>query len=283
MEELKKAFEILGLPEDASREQVENRYFLLLKKARARQNRADQSENNSESTHDLSEINRAYKLIIGAETEKGGTVEKQGKIEHFFYYYKFHVIAAILVILVGGYLIKQTIDQKNAEANLPPANLSVTVFGNFYLADMNILEKNLLTFVPEWQRIKTTLSYVPREIQSQQDMALQQKSILNLMTERSELYILDEINFNTLVKQQVFQKLDELEGWGSVPAPKDRIISAKAEEDTGEHPYGINITGSPAFKGVDMGGEHQILAVRAAPEKWNDTRKLLEKLIRSVE
>lgn len=281
MEELKKAYEILGLPETASREQVENRYFLLLKKARNQQNRSNPNDD-GESAIDLEEINRAYKLIIGVETEKAGTVEKQGKVAHFFYYYKFHVIAAILLIVVVGFFTKQTIDKKNEEANLPPANLSVTLFGNFYAADAVLLEKNLLSLVPEWKRIKTTVSYVPREIKSQQDMALQQKSVLNLMTEHSDLYILDESSFTSLVNQHVFQKLDTLEGWSSIQASPDRIRTVRTDEDTAAQPYGIDITGSPAFKGVEMNGERQILAVRSSNEKWAETRKLLEKLLQSV-
>ncbi|KIL36874.1 hypothetical protein SD71_05625 [Cohnella kolymensis] len=281
MEELKKAYETLGLSENASREEVENRYFLLLKKARAQQNRSN-SNDASEGAPDLGDINRAYKLIIGVETEKGSTEAKQGKISHFFYYYKFHVIAVILLILVAGFFTKQTIDKKNEEAKLPPANLSVTAFGSFLAADPAVLEKNMLALVPEWKRIKTTVSYVPKEILSQQDMALQQKSVLNLMTEKSELYILDETSFKSLVNQHLFQKLDTLDGWSSIQAPPDRIRAIRTDEDSKEEPYGIDITGSPALKSLQTNGERQILAVRAANEKWTETRKLLEKLVQSV-
>jgi hypothetical protein len=281
MEELNKAYEILGLPQTASREDVENRYFLLLKKARSQQNRSNPNDHN-EAALDLEHINRAYKLIIGVETEKSSTLEKQGKVAHFFYYYKFHVIAAILLIIVVGFFTKQTIDKRNAEANLPPANLSISLFGNFYAVDAAVLEKNLLSFVPEWKRIKTTVSYLPREIKSQQDMALQQKSVLNLMTEHSELYILDETSFASLVNQHVFQKLDTLDGWSSLQAAPDRIRTVRTDEDTSAQPYGIDITGSPAFKGLEMNGERQILAVRAKNDKWPETRKLMEKLLQSV-
>ncbi|QMV41134.1 J domain-containing protein [Cohnella cholangitidis] len=96
MEELKKAYEILGLPEDATREQVENRYFILMKRARTEKSR-NEAEDDNHQPLDLTEINRAYNLVLGIETEKIGTIEKQTKTAHFFYYYKFHVIIGLIM------------------------------------------------------------------------------------------------------------------------------------------------------------------------------------------
>jgi hypothetical protein len=281
LEQLKKAYEILGLPDDATREQVENRYFILIKRARSEQSRLETSDNTINAT-DLAEINRAYNLVLGIESEKTGTIEKQSKYAHFMYYYKLHLIVAIVVVLFAGYMIKEGIDKRNAAANLPPASLSVSLFGNFYFAEVDTLEKNLLKLVPEWQRIITTLTYVPTEIKSQQDMAMQQKSVLTLMTESSELYILDAKNFSSLASQGVFERLDGLEGWAAFNVAPDQLRYAQTDEDKSPVPYGIDITGNPVFEGIDISGERQIVAVRPNEEKWNDTRKLLEKLIQTT-
>ncbi|MCD9024882.1 hypothetical protein [Cohnella silvisoli] len=278
LEELKKAYEILGLPEDATREQVENRYFILMKKARAEQSRAADNDG-EDSTLDLAEVNRAYNLVLGIESQKSTTVEKPTKLGHFFYYYKLHVIVGIIIVLIAGYMIKDGIDKRRAAANLPPANLSVSVFGNFYFADVGLLEQNMLKLVPDWKRIATTLVFVPTEIKSQQDMAMQQKSVLMLMTEKSELYITDEKNFKSLSAQGAFVSLNQFEGWSSLNVPKDKLRLGRTDEDKEDHPYGIDVTGNPVFKGIEMSGEHQIIAVRATEEKWADTRKLLEKLV----
>ncbi len=281
MEDLKKAYEILGLPEDATREQVENRYFILMKRARAEQNRTAENATDN-SVLDLAEVNRAYNLVLGIESQKTSTVEKPTKLAHFFHYYKLHVIAGIIIVLVAGYMIKEGIDKRRAAANLPPENLSVSVFGNFYFADVDLLEKNMLQLIPEWKRIATTLVFVPTEIKSQQDMAMQQKSVLMLMTERSELYITDAKNFASLTAQGAFLRLEELDGWASLNVPQDKLLMARTEDDTEQHPYGIDITGNPVFKGVEMSGERQIAAVRATEEKWSDTRKLLDKLLQTT-
>jgi len=268
-EELKKAYELLGLPEDATRDQVENRYFILLKRAKT-------------ETQDLTQINQAYNRIIGIESEKTGTMEKQSKVGHFFYYYKVHVIVGLLIVLIGGYMIKDGIDKRREAANTPPANLSVSVYGNFFFADMELLEQNMLKLVPEWQRIKTTLVYNPRDIQSPQDMALQQKSMLMLITEKDEVYVTDETNFQSLAMQGVFVKLDNFAAKTGLSLPQDKIQKAKTEDDSVETAYGIDITGHPVFNGIEMTGERQIIGIRAAEEKWEDTRILLEKLLQTM-
>jgi hypothetical protein len=281
LEQLKKAYEILGLPDDATREQVENRYFILIKRARSDQSRHETSDN-STIAPDLAEVNRAYNLVLGIESEKTGTIKKQSKLAHFMYYYKLHLIVSIVVVLVAGYMIKEGIDKRNAAANLPPSSLSVSLFGNFYFVKADILEKNLLKLVPEWKRINTTLIYLPSEIKTPQDMAMQQKSVLLLMTESSELYILDAKNFSSLASQGVFKRLDGLDGWAALNVAPDQLRYAQTTEDTSPVPYGIDITGNPVFEGIDISGERQIVAVRSNEEKWNDTRKLLEKLIQTT-
>ncbi|MFB9275331.1 hypothetical protein [Cohnella cellulosilytica] len=280
-EQMKKAYELLGLPEDATREQVENRYFILLKRARSEKTRSEAGEEDGE-TLNLTEINQAYNLIIGIESEKTVTVVKQSKIGHFFYYYKLHVIVGLLIVLVAGYMIKEGVDKRREAANTPPANLSVSVFGNFYFADTELLEQNMLNLVPEWQRIKTSLVYNPPEIQSQQDMALQQKSVLMLITEKDEVYVTDERNFESLAMQGLFVKLDEFAAKTGLTIPENLIRKARTEDDTADYAYGIDLTGHPIFNGVEVGGERQIVGIRAPEDKWDDTRILIGKLLETM-
>ncbi|MFC4307050.1 hypothetical protein [Cohnella boryungensis] len=278
-EELKKAYALLGLTEDATREQVENRYYILMKRARAEKSRSEAGEDDGEPL-DLTEINQAYNLVLGIESEKSSTVEKPTKLGHFFYYYKFHVIIGIIVLLIAGYMVKEGIDKRREAANTPPANLSVSLFGNFYFADVDLLEQNMLKQIPEWQRIATTLVFNPPEIKSQQDMALQQKSVLMLMTEKDELYVMDAKNFESLASQGAFVKLEEFAAKTGLQLPQDKLLFARTEEDPADAAYGIDITGSLVFRGIETSGERLIVSIRASEDKWADSRLLLDKLIR---
>ncbi|XID95968.1 hypothetical protein ACF3MZ_16265 [Paenibacillaceae bacterium WGS1546] len=281
-EKLKKAYEVLGLPEDATREQVEKRYYILMRKARSEQSRANSGDDAGE-TMNLSEINQAYNTVIGIDSEKIVTVEKPTKIGHFFYYYKVHVIIGLIVLIFAGFMIKEGVDKRREAANTPPANLSVSVFGNFYFADVDILQQNMLQLMPEWQRIKTTLVHNPPEIVSQHDIALQQKSMIMLMTEKDELYVLDKNNFESLAVQGVFVKLDAFAAATGIALPQDRLLFSRTEDDATDFPYGIDVTGHPVFEDVQMTpDERQIIGIRAAEEKWDDTAALLAKLLESM-
>ncbi len=270
MDELKQAYAILELPEDATRDQVEQRYYLLLKKARAKQ-------------VDLAEINRAYNLIIGHESEKASPQEKQSKASYFFYYYKFHVIATIVILLVAVFSIKGCVDRKNEEARKPPLDMTVTVFGNFYSADNTDaqLSSNLLELMPDWQRIDVTVAYVPKDMTNPQDIALQQKGMLIMATEKMDLMILDQHNFDMFSKQGAFVPLDSLDIWPELQAQSDRLLNSQTEDDSTSRPYGIDISDKPVFKGtnVELTKERMILAIRVNPPHLDKSLQLMKSLM----
>jgi len=272
-DDLKQAYALLELPEDATREQVEQRYYLLLKRSRSKQ-------------ADLSEINRAYNLIVNLESEKASPQEKQSKTSYFFYYYKFHVIAAIIIVLVAVFSIKGCVDRKNEEARKPPLDVTVTVFGNFYSADNtdNGLTANLLALEPDWKRIDVTVAYVPKDMTNPQDMALQQKGMLIMATEKLDLMVLDEHNFEMFSKQGAFVPLDSLGIWPALEKQSASLLSSQTEDDLSPHPYGIDITGSSVFKGTDTGltKEKRILALRVNPPHPEKSEQLMERLVVSM-
>lgn len=269
MDELKQAYAILELPEDATRDQVEQRYYLLLKKARAKQ-------------VDLAEINRAYNLIIGHESEKASPQEKQSKASYFFYYYKVHVITAIIIVLVATFSIKGCIDRKNEEARKPPLDMTVTVFGNFYSSDNTDaqLSDNLLALMPDWQRIDVTVAYVPSDMTNPQDIALQQKGMLIMATEKLDLMILDQHNFDMFSKQGAFLPLDSLDIWPDLQGLSNRLLNSQMEDDATARPYGIDISDNPVFKGtnVELTKERMILAVSVKSARLDKSLQLMKSL-----
>jgi len=269
LDELKQAYAILELPEDATRDQVEQRYYLLLKKARAKQ-------------VDLAEINRAYNLIIGHESEKASPQEKQSKASYFFYYYKVHVITAIIIVLVATFSIKGCIDRKNEEARKPPLDMTVTVFGNFYSSDNTDaqLSDNLLALMPDWQRIDVTVAYVPSDMTNPQDIALQQKGMLIMATEKLDLMILDQHNFDMFSKQGAFLPLDSLDIWPDLQGLSNRLLNSQMEDDATARPYGIDISDNPVFKGtnVELTKERMILAVSVKSARLDKSLQLMKSL-----
>lgn len=279
-EELKKAYETLGLPTDATREQVENRYFILMKKQRTQHQRADDEDGDTQKI-DLAEYSRAYKLILGIESEKTSTQPKQSKLGHFFYYYKIHLIVSIVILLIVGYSVKEAVDKRNEERRLGPIDLSVGMMGNFYFADMELLKVNLMKLVPEWNRIEPKLSFIPTEFRTEQDIAYQQKSVLNLISDHDEMYFVDKRNFDKLVVQGAFRKLEELPGFSALNVPEERLRFSQSDEDPSPAAYGIDITGNPIFNGIELTGEDVILGIRAEDERLPKTFELLTQILKA--
>lgn len=279
-EELKKAYETLGLSTDATREQVENRYFILMKRERSQHHRNGEEENGDHRKIDLGEYSRAYKLILGIELEKAGTEPKQSKLSHFFYYYKIHLIVSVVILLIVGFTVKESIDKRNEERRLGPIDLSVEMMGNFFLADMDLLKQNLMKLMPNWNRIETLLTYVPNAIKTQQDIAYQQKSILTLISDEDDLYLVDDKNFVYLAKQGALRKFTDLPGFSALNVPEDRLRFAQTEDDPSSAAYGIDLSGNPIFNGIELTGERVILGVRAEDEQLPKTMELLTQILK---
>jgi hypothetical protein len=167
---LKKAYELLGLPEDASREEVERVFDIELKKSRAKS-----SENDFEAKL------KAYKLITGSDDRQkieeksrkryqkwgklAGTAEK---VEDFFRLYRTHVIVGIIAIIVLTVATVTFVNHRQEQkrlAALPPIDLSIMYLGGF-MSDMDnggdtALEQAMLDQFPEWKRLKLTMTYLP--------------------------------------------------------------------------------------------------------------------------
>lgn len=209
----KQAFEILGLPEDAAREEIERKYFLLLKKTHAEDLKEPNSlSDDSESSRlTVDKLNEAYEVIMGIEktdpkVKLGWNKESVG---HFFHYYKIHVIVAVILLAVAGYTIKEYVDNQRIKAELallPDPDVQVLFVGNFSTNEDGVpeIEKQILDMFPEWERVTVDFVYRPLNSQDPMDAVLLQKSIVDLMTKRGDVYIMDKDNYEQLVIQDIF-------------------------------------------------------------------------------
>ncbi|MBW7474586.1 J domain-containing protein [Paenibacillus oenotherae] len=278
MDKLKQAYERMGLPENASKEEVEQRFSILARQARSRKQR--QSSSDPESAEDsFAEISSAYRLILGLDdqrtvdqfTEKeygkykkfAGAAEKT---DHFFHYYKFHLLGGILVIALLIYGIQIYLNYQAEQerlANLPPIDLSVMFigdFGNQESDELEIAENALLAQFPEWKRTAVMITYLPTLPEGQTDFVLQQKAVITLMTEKPDAFIMDRSAFAWLSSQGVLRNLDaEAAGLFQPHLPPDSAMKAKAAEDTAEHIYGIDLSSSPLAQKLPLKSNNEFI------------------------
>jgi len=246
--ELLEAYAVLDLPETATKEDAENRYFLLLKK----------SKRNGQL--DTSAISKAYTIIVEnertkditkyEETHYAGSKSRQA-FDQFWTNYKLHVIvSAVLLILIivgiNSYLDKRA--EKIALSKLPPADIEVMFVGEFFTPEDYDLGQSMLAYFPDWQRIKTFISYNPETPQDQFDIYSSQKNLINLMTEKPQVYITDKFNYSILVSQGAFMDLQQ---W-IADIPAERLVMGQREEDGKPFVYGIDVSENAVFKDLKL-------------------------------
>ncbi|MBP3961969.1 J domain-containing protein [Paenibacillus lignilyticus] len=298
MNDLKQAYELLGLPEGAAKEDVEKRYFILIRRDRVTKQR-EASEHTDEQGISLEEINRAYKLILEMEDQKTteqfnqanyGKYKAMGpfvqKTEHFINYYKFHVLGVIAVILIIIFGTRAYIDHRHemAElAKLPPVDVSVSFFGEYFsedgtypMSDLKPLENRFLSQFPDWKRVTVFFTYVPSQMNSQQDSAMIQKSMIDLMMNKADVYIMDRDNFIKLAQDGSLLPLDGENQSKLGSGYKPELALKTVTEDVPEqHVYGVDISGSPLMEGLPVIGKEYIAGIRINGEKRDNAFKFI--------
>ncbi|RUS45383.1 J domain-containing protein [Cohnella sp. AR92] len=283
MEDLKQAYESLGLPETATKEELENRYYLLMRRARSQKMR-ENPDSAAETAVDIDKISEAYRFIRDYEENQAkaeftaqeygkfkGMAEKAQKWDHFFHYYKFHLLIGIVVLVAIGFGIKAYVDHREEQerlAKLPPIDLSVMFYGEYYYgegfgSDTDPLGEAILSQFPDWKRVKADLNYVPSEIRSSQDTALLEKSVIILIDNKSDLFLVDKANFEKLAAQDFFLPLDTYAGAGAGELPKagdPRALSMKTEDGDAEHVYGIDLSNTPLGRQLGVNGSKEFIA-----------------------
>lgn len=229
-----RALEILGVEDNATDEQIENRYSLLLKKLRTQEKQhQDQSIDSDKPEVTIDDVNAAYNSLKGIEGQQLNKVKMGWNKEwfaHFFHYYKLHTIVVIIILVVIGFSINGAIEreqQRQAEALLPKPDVGVVFVGNYNSQEIPKIEEILLNEFPEWERIKVDIIYRPLDTNTPGDPAYLQKSIIDLMTKRGDVYIMDKVNYDQMIEQEFLEDsqmigidsadLSDSKLWSTVP------------------------------------------------------------------
>lgn len=301
MDQMKEAYERMGLPEDATKEQLDDRYTLLMRQTRSHQRREpDRAE---EIEAEFSEITKAYKFILEEETRKSfeemnqkrygkykkfaGTAEKT---DHFFRYYKFHVLGGIALIGVLIYIVISIFNhqaEKERLASLPPVDLEVMFLGSYMNKDggqdLTPIEDAILAQFPEWKRVTVTMNYVPPlDSNNPQDAAMLQKALLVLSTERPDLYIMDQTAYDWVGNQGMVRPLEaEVEGvWKDLLTP-EQLVKGTNEEDGSEHVYAVDILGSTMSEELPVLKKDMFAGIREGTERDANAQLFIKQYLES--
>ncbi|MFD0586608.1 J domain-containing protein [Paenibacillus sp. GCM10027627] len=294
MDNLKQAYETMGLTEAAPKEEVEKRYMTLMRRERSR-SMGGQSQNNSSPDGvevDFAQITTAYKLILAHEDGKitqafnereygkyKGMADKAQKLDHFWRYYKFHTLGAIALVALLIYGITSYVDYREEQkylASLPPIDLSVGFMGTFMEDEdngINALNDAMLKSFPDWKRLESSIVFVPQEQMNR--YAYLQKALVTMISEKPDIYLMDRYMFEWIGNQGALTKLNEIPELASaVQGPNSLKLTVEEvgiEGSGTEAVYGFDLGKSQLFKQLPMASAGElIVGIRsdaAHPEK----------------
>lgn len=267
--DLRTAYETLDVQEDCSLETLNERYFDLTEKKLP----VDQLEN----------IQDAYNTIKNhiEETTPKPKLSFGEKVGEFFFHYKTHLIIGLVVIAIVGSLGYSLINgqiERRKEANRPPADLEVILFGDYMEEDLSPLEDNMRDLFPEWERIDLQLLYVPTDVNSEMDMGVAQKNQVTIATEKPDMYIFDRNHFNNFVEDGAFVQLDALES----AVPEDKELLLKQEVDGQAHMYGLDVSDANLFSGMAIEKDEKIAVIRGNAQQEDNALELLEAVLKEL-
>lgn len=278
----KTALEILGLEEGATPEEINRRMNVLLKKYR-------QTERD-EKGYTLEDIDKAYKIASGIsvydpEEEKKKQFRKQHpnplsrllkideeKAGNFFYYYKWHVAIALIVIVAVIYTIVSLTTRVEPD-------LKVIVTGNLLLPDTELLEERIENEMDGVSEALVQNVYMGAK-DPQLQAAMQVKFVTEVTAGDNDIFIMDEECYRSLAVQGAFIPVEEL--LGSLERLgvhkedyEDLIVEVKLSDGSSLIPalYGLDVTDSEILKEAGLSGD-RIIASFARSGK--ETEKAVE-------
>jgi hypothetical protein len=274
MLDMKQAYSILGLEENALLEEVEKRYTVLLMRNK---NRSDETAL-AAGEPTMAQVTEAYNFIKGAAIQeeikqkepKNATI---GRIGHIYEYYRWHIIGTILVIVLIFYTGSSILENRNEEKRIARADLKVTFFTDFQVQDPQPFEVKLLEGLKDWKDIHLVNQYAPTNPKDEYGMAMLQKAMISMAADKADLYIIDKANFDKFGAQGAFLNLQEIPALSGTP--KDKRVMAKVEEGSTLW-TGLDVTDHPVLKNMNLPAGQKIAAIRVNADKKENAAKALE-------
>ena len=283
----KKALEILGLNQDATRHDVSNRYGVLTRKFKT----IEKDENG----YTINDITKAYNLLMGitfidkAEEERQKALRENPpllsriinkdpiKIENFFHYYKTHIIVGIIVLITMFSIIRSCV-------NNVPSDFNILFYGNIYTEQTEKISTDL---VNNYSDITTPYIEVLTFMQNdpQYESAIRMKIAAMAATQELDIVLLDEVTFKEHAKQGMFLPLDDLTDDLGFPIESYVEGTEKIDETENYEPiygpakkYGINITESEFVKENDIYADNVIITIAVNSKRIEKAISVLKEI-----
>jgi len=322
----KEARKILKVSKDASRSEIERKYAIYLKRYKAEQAKMAEDQETGEEQDEKSlrdpaaapaearqpdeytfeQITEAYDLLMGYEVpqkeyvpskaapllKKAGIDERKAK--NFLYYYKYHILAVIALILIIVFTVRGCVNRVNPDFN-------IAFIGRFvYSEAADDLKNSIKANVPQIAEPGIDGAYLADDSIGEQQYAMEMKATILFAAGDIDVFILDKTTFARYAKQGALLSLDEIAPRLGVDleANKEFIVGVEdssaeteglseeeaagnnAQEPAETHLFGIDVSNSAVLKKSGVIGDEKIACIFTGCEQIEKAEKLIEFLMK---
>lgn len=290
-EKLKQAYERLNLPEDISREELNKKLDMHLKRRRSNSSESESAAYEEEFL--------AYKTILDGLDQKeiqeaeDKRLEKWGKLsgvvrksENFFRLYKTHTIISIIVLLVlifGGNALYNQWQAKKYEATLPPVDVRIMFLGNYESTDSSgkneELKQEIIKRYPTWKRVEAEIVYLPSTGGADggtMDMSYMQRAMAMLAADHPDILIMDQAAYDWIGQQDGLQNLEPYVTSAGLSSDDPRLKHYTSQESGQEMITGVDITDTEFATDLPIYSNQMIISVSGADDTASKSTEFVE-------
>lgn len=255
------AWKILGLDENSSKRQVENRFANLTRRVR-----------NGEDL-DFELIRQAYDHLMGNENYESSPGRINLLFRKFMFDYHGFVILIGVSVLTLAMIIVPIIT-----GSFP--DLTVSFAGRYGTISPETLEAVLHENLPETKKIIVEVIFLDTDSASGEfDSAGRTRLSGLLISEEADVLIVDDETFNFIRSDNALMPLDDIIEELSIDIPSEDLIYG-VDFDTGEkRVYGIKSEDSYLVYRTIYGDAKRIITVAAKSMHLDDVKKVIELII----
>lgn len=269
----KEARKILKVTKDTSRNEIERKFSIYLKRHRMEQAKKAEDQDAVDGQDDIvlqnvsaepiqteqareysfEQIMKAYDVLMGYDVpekieapgkaapllKKAGIDEKKAK--NFFYYYKYHILVIIAVILFIVFTVRGCANRVKTDFNL-------AFIGRFFYSDVvDDLKEIIKANVPAIAEPGIDGAYLADDSMGEQQYAMEMKATVLFAAGDIDVVILDKVNYERYAKQGALMSLDEIAPRLGVDLNLNQEFIIGIEEDDGI----VDIEGMPEEEAAD--------------------------------
>lgn len=292
------ARKILGVTKASSKEEIEKKYDVLLKKHRIMKMEGSLDE---DAEAEFQKSTDAYRVIMGYEVEEPKIVrkktyadkafEKAGidkkNADNFFHYHKYHILIGILAMVLIAYTVHSFVTRVEPD-------ITIGLLGEVNYDAQDSFKAKIVKNVPEIKEVAFDSAVLSSNVSQEQSYAYLQKAMVLIAASDIDLYLVNKYAFDTYAKNGAFMALDDLakelnidiskseslklrvvDEWENPSSPTDKPIP-KTYVDAQPRLYGIDVSNNEFFKDINIIGPEKILVVRDGHKNYDLALKLVK-------